>query len=141
MQRIKFAQMVLGRGLEGDRYHDGTGAFSESKRQVIRHVSLISAEAVRRANAGRADELFEAIDTRRNIFLSLSVEQLNNLVGRDFNIGSVWVRGVELCDPCDRPSKLCQKRGFKEAFDGIGGLRVEVLSSGMVSIGDAVFAI
>jgi MOSC domain-containing protein YiiM len=70
--------------------------------------------------------------------VSVEVEELNALVGRDFHIGTVLVRGIELCDPCARPSKLSRKAGFKEAFDGRGGLRVEILSEGAIHLGDPV---
>jgi MOSC domain-containing protein YiiM len=63
---------------------------------------------------------------------------LNSLVGIEFAIGQVWVRGMELCTPCLRPSVLSGKPEFNSAFDGIGGLRVRVLTDGELSKDDEI---
>jgi MOSC domain-containing protein YiiM len=44
--------------------------------------------------------------------------------------------GEELCDPCERPSKLANKKGFLKAYDNNGGIRAQVLDSGEITIGD-----
>ncbi|MEH6467949.1 MAG: MOSC domain-containing protein, partial [Porticoccus sp.] len=79
--------------------------------------------------------------TRRNI-LTRGV-RLNELVGKEFKIGGVVLRGVELCEPCrslgaalessNLPSKL-----VIEKFLHRGGLRVDVLASGVIEIGQEV---
>jgi len=99
---------------------------------VIRQVSLIEQEVVDRVNRTNGTN-FLSEDSRRNIVtLGLS---LNNLVGEEFMVWGVRMRGVELCDPCNLPSKLCGKPGFKNFFSGFGGLRAEILTSGLIYIG------
>jgi len=137
MREVEEVGVVEYAGLEGDRYAGLRGAFSRSGRKVIRHISIIEKEAIERANENR-DAPFEPTDTRRNIVVSGI--RLNALVGKEFFIGKIRMKGVELCEPCDRPSKLCGKPGFKEAFAGFGGLRAEVLTSGVMKVGDAIEA-
>lgn len=136
MLEVREAKALPGRGLVGDRYETRSGSWSKT-REAVRDLSLISQEAIERANENR-EEPFTAEDTRRNIVVSVGVEALNALLGQDFLIGYVLVRGAELCDPCQRPSKLSGKPGFKEAFAGMGGLRVQVISEGTIQVTDKV---
>ncbi len=125
-------------GLEGDRYKNGTGAWSKTREQeAVRDLTLISEEAIALANQGR-DELFTPADTRRNIIVTVGVQQLNDLLGREFSIGRVQVFGAELCHPCKRPSVLSGKPGFAESFKDRGGLRVRVLNEGLIVFGDVI---
>ena len=79
---------------------------------------------------------FLASETRRNIVVAYF--PLNRLVGKEFIIGEALMRGIELCDPCQRPSKLSGKDGFEEAFAGFGGLRAEVIIGGTIKVGDGL---
>lgn len=126
---------LAGIGLEGDRYALGQGAFSDAKRATVRHVSLISQEAIDEANA-MLERPFDRSETRRNIVTQGA--DLNALVGKEFLVGPVRMRGIELCDPCQRPSKLAGKEGFEKAFPMRGGLRAEILSSGPIAVGDGI---
>ena len=127
--------VTKGYGLIGDRYAEGRGAYSRSKVPKIRHVSLIAAEAIAAANEG-LEQPFEEAETRRNL-VTIGLE-LNDLVGAEFSIGGILMRGVELCDPCRRPEKLAGKPGFEEAFQGRGGLRAEALASGIIVVGNII---
>ena len=131
MEQVAKVSVLAGRGIVGDRYGAGIGSFSK-KRPEIRALSLIAEEAIVRANIGRMPP-FLARETRRNLVVSVSPEMLNSLLNEEFAIGEVPVRGVELCDPCTRPSMLCGKVGFKEAFAGMGGLRVIPLNDGEIT--------
>jgi hypothetical protein len=135
MVGVPTIKALVGRGLEGDRYALGTGAWSNSKREVIRHVSLISAEAIAQSNS-KLKEPFDTAETRRNI-LTKGID-LNALVGKEFSVGNVRMRGVELCDPCERPSLIANKKDFNSAFKGRGGLRAEILSDGTISLGNTI---
>lgn len=46
--------------------------------------------------------------------------------------------GTELCDPCARPGKLAGKDGFAAAFESLGGLRAEVMTSGEIGVGQSI---
>ena len=131
MSEVREARALKGLGLEGDRYAGHRGAFSKSGRKVKRQVTLIEQEAIDRAGGK-----FLASETRRNIVVSCF--PLNRLVGKEFIVGESLMRGVELCDPCQRPSKLCGKDGFPELFAGFGGLRAEITIGGTIKVGDGL---
>jgi len=137
MQELQEVKAIEQLGLEGDRYAGERGAWSKSKRKVIRQVSLIEQEAIDRANSV-LETSFLPKETRRNIVVSDF--PLNDLIGKEFMVGDVRMRGVELCDPCKRPPKLIGKSGFEESFTGYGGLRAEILTTGQISVGDTVHA-
>jgi MOSC domain-containing protein YiiM len=133
------ARALAGSGLAGDRYATNQGTFSRSPRQIMRHVSLIAREAIDEANRHlleRGLAPFGLHETRRNI-ITEGVE-VHALLGREFRVGHVRMRGTEPTKPCPRPSALVQKTGFAEAFASRGGVRAEVLSDGIISVGDVV---
>jgi MOSC domain-containing protein YiiM len=128
---------LAGSGFAGDRYAANQGTFSRSA--ILRHVSLIAREAIEEANrvlVERGLAPFGVHETRRNIITD-GVD-VNALLGREFRIGDVRMRGTEPTRPCLRPSALVRKTGFAEAFATRGGVRAEVLSDGIISIGDLI---
>lgn len=131
MQTLEKVQAVAGLGLEGDRYASRAGAYSHTRRltDFDRQATLISQRAV-------AQTAFSLAETRRNLALNSDPELLNGLAGKPFYIGDVEMKGVELCDPCNRPSVLSNKTGFLSAFDKCGGLRARILTDGVISCGD-----
>jgi MOSC domain-containing protein YiiM len=135
MCEVQQVQAVTQVGLMGDRYALGRGAWSNSKKVTIRQVSLIATEAITEANKLLLVP-FLPQETRRNL-LTEGIE-LNGLVGKCFQVGGVAMRGVELCDPCTRPSMLSKKPDFESAFQQRGGLRAEILSDGIISVGSYI---
>lgn len=140
MQSLPYAEVLAGHGILGDRYASASGAYSNTKPPKIRHISLITQTGIAIANEwleGGNELPFTNEETRRNIVLQdMTPDELNHLVGQTFQIGNISMRGTELCAPCHRPADLLSKSGFMDAFEGRGGLRAELLSSGMLSIGD-----
>ena len=139
MQPLTSVQALAGRGLEGDRYALGQGSYSKLTRPGARHVSLIAREAMESSNqelVRRELTPFEPKETRRNIV----VEGIDvyALLGHEFRIGAVRLRGSEPTLPCRIPSAVAGKTGFAEAYHGRGGIRAEVLSDGIISIGDLI---
>ena len=137
MQARSVVRALAGRGLEGDRYALGRGSYSKVARQVARHVSLIGREAMDAAN----DDLlqrglvpFAPDETRRNIV----VEGMDvyDLLGQEFHVGPVRLRGSDPTRPCHIPSTAAGKTGFAEAYHNRGGIRAEILSDGIISIGE-----
>ena len=130
---------LTGRGLEGDRYEGGRGSYSNLARVAARHVSLIAREAIDASNeelVRRGLIPFESSETRRNIVVE-GVD-LYALLGHEFSIGTVRLRGTEPTLPCLVPSAVAGKTGFAEAYRNRGGVRAEILSDGIISIGDFV---
>ena len=138
MQELQAVKAIEQLGLEGDRYAGERGAWSKSKRRVIRQVSLIEQEVIERANTDLKIPFLPG-ETRRNIVVNNF--SLNDLISREFTVGNVRMRGVELCDPCQRPSVLSGKAGFEELFQGCGGLRAAILNTATIRVGDTTEAI
>jgi MOSC domain-containing protein YiiM len=120
--------------LEGDRYFDGTGTFSPQPQRPDFEVTLIEREKVE-AFAAESGLPFTAAAARRNL-VTEGVD-LNALVGREFMVGTVRLRGVRLCEPCAYLAKI----SFPETLRGLvhkGGLRAQIVSEGVIRVGDAV---
>jgi len=62
---------------------------------------------------------------------------LNHLVGREFMLGEVRVRGIRLCEPCSHLQALVGLPVIK-ALRHRGGLRAQILTRGMIRVGDPV---
>jgi MOSC domain-containing protein YiiM len=127
---VTSARLVSGEGIEGDRYfgrHDEPG----------QNVSFVEAEAIEsfQAEYGLPHDLSV---TGRNL-VTRGV-RLNDLVGREFMVGAVRFRGVELCEPCMGLGERLHASGLTPA-DVVkrllhrAGLRADVLSGGQVAAG------
>jgi MOSC domain-containing protein YiiM len=122
------ARLVAGKGVERDRYFSAGGAAPGEA------LTLIAAEALEALAADTGIALGGA-DSRRQI-LTRGID-LNTLVGRDFTVGGIPCRGVELCEPCAHLQSLTAP-GVLRGLVHRGGLRADVLGDGEVSVGDAV---
>jgi MOSC domain-containing protein YiiM len=132
MESRDSVRAVPGRGLEGDRYFFGLGTFSPNPQKPDYEVTLIQKEHIENFQAASALP-FTATHARRNL-VSEGVD-LNLLVGKDFTIGSVRLRGIRLCEPCDHLAKST----FPAVLQGLehkGGLRAQILSEGVIHVGD-----
>jgi hypothetical protein len=140
MQATEHAKIKADSGIEGDRYSLGVGAYSKVEPAKVRHISLIALSGIETANEWlkAGDEpTFNASETRRNIVLKgITAEELNSLVGKQFQLGNIQLLGTELCTPCERPAQLMCKPSFMEAFERRGGIRAKVLNSGTLTVGD-----
>ncbi len=126
------AQAIPGAGLEGDRYALKLGTFYKPEPDY--ELTLIEAEAIEALRRDYQVEL-AAGDARRNI-VTRNVP-LNHLVGKEFAIGEVRIRGIRLCEPCDHLEKVTGKRVMKGLLHR-GGLRAQILTRGTIRVGDAV---
>jgi hypothetical protein len=142
MKCITEVRAVPGHGLEGDRYFTGTGFCSKKSSFGGREVTLIEVESVEalfrgvlNAEGERLGINLTAADTRRNI--ATSGVPLNNLVDREFHVGAVLMRGVRLCEPCKHLEDLTQ-HGVMSGLIHRGGLRAQILTEGLIRVGDAI---
>ena len=62
---------------------------------------------------------------------------LNALVGRPFRVGEVECVGVELCEPCKHLESLTQP-GVIKGLVHRGGLNADVVTGGVIAVGDSV---
>jgi MOSC domain-containing protein YiiM len=128
---------LSGVGLAGDRnatHHDPSAGASAGARSADScDVTLIEAEAVE--NLAAVDITLEPGESRRN--LTTRGVRLNDLVGKEFWIGEVLARGVELCEPCTHLVALTGKPLIKPLAHR-GGLRADLLTSGRIKVGDPI---
>jgi MOSC domain-containing protein YiiM len=128
--RVDTVKAIPGAGLEGDRYALGTGTFSKPKPD--HELTLIESEAIEALKRDYGVNI-EPGNARRNI-VTRDVA-LNHLVGREFLIGEVRVRGIRLCEPCDHLEKLTGLSLIKGLLHR-GGLRAQILTAGVIHVGD-----
>jgi MOSC domain-containing protein YiiM len=133
MEAREEVRALCGRGLEGDRYAIEAGKFSGTK-VGKRAVTLIEREAVAGARAEHDIELAES-ETRRNIVTE--GVPVNHLVGKEFSIGDVRLRGYDLAEPCTYLEGLT-RAGVRSALIHRGGLRAEILDDGTIRVGDPI---
>lgn len=130
---VNEVRAVPGKGLEGDRYFSQAGFYSD-RPGPFREVTLIEIEAIEALRRDHQIEL-EPGDSRRNI-VTRGVP-LNHLVGREFRVGEVRLRGIRLCEPCSHLAGLTQP-GVLPALVHRGGLRAQILTEGMIRLGDTI---
>jgi hypothetical protein len=136
MHRVDRVAARAGRGLEGDRYFEERGTFSNAHGRGY-DLTLIQAEVLDTLElpSGR----LTAEDARRNV-VTRGID-LNALVGEHFRVGDVECFGQRLCEPCahlERLTAAAGKPGVLRALIHKGGLRADVLGDGEIRVGDEI---
>jgi len=134
LEQVQAARVIVGGGIEGDRY------FGVDPKHPGQDITFIEAEEIERFNHENNTSI-GLLSTRRNI-VTRGV-RLSGLVGKEFNIGMVRFRGVELCEPCatlaaNLASTGLSPKSIVAKFVHRAGLRAEVLSSGTIVVGDVL---
>ena len=131
-QTIDQVQAIPGVGLMGDRYAQQQGTFSKPEPDF--ELTLIEAEALEAIKREYEIDLAPG-ESRRNL-VTRDVA-LNHLVGREFSIGEVRIRGIRLCEPCSHLQAITNRPVIK-ALRHRGGLRAQILTEGIIRVGDRV---
>jgi MOSC domain-containing protein YiiM len=126
--------LVAGAGIVGDRCYGAEQSY------LGQNLTLIEAEEIAAFNA-RNGAAIALTDLRRNV-VTRNV-RLNSLVDRVFAIGAIKLRGVQLCEPCGTLATHLAATGLPKAeivreFTHRAGLRVDVLTSGSIRVGDSL---
>ena len=133
MESALEVKAIAGQGLEGDRYSLGLGEWSKTPGGG-REITLIEIETI------------EALEREGSITISPGAARrnvvtrgvpLNHLVGREFQVGAVRLRGMRLCEPCAYLESIT-RRGLIAALVHRGGLRAEIATSGTIRVEDAI---
>jgi MOSC domain-containing protein YiiM len=138
MVRLDCAVARADRGLEGDRYFDKRGTFSNVHGRGY-DLTLIEAEVLDSLQLPTGRLAPE--EARRNV-VTRGIE-LNALVGKPFTIGDVRCFGQRLCEPCAHLERLTARHGKPGTLRALihkGGLRADVLSDGEIRVGDRITA-
>jgi len=123
---------IPGVGLNGDRYARKQGTLYKPEPDF--ELTLIEAEAIE-ALKGEYNVELSLAEARRNV-VTRDVP-LNHLVGREFLLGDVKVRGIRLCEPCEHLQAMVGRPVIK-GLRHRGGLRAQILTEGVIRVGDAV---
>lgn len=124
---VDSVRAVAGKGLEGDRY------FFESGAKPGQALTLVEQEVVE--DVGLAPG-----GTRRQLTVSgagLEGKGLNDLIGKKFRVGAVECYGVELCEPCEHLERMTRPGIIKDLVHR-AGINADILTDGMVSVGDEI---
>lgn len=128
MNSVSEAKAIAGKGLKGDRYFD---------QPKYAQLTLIEAEAIEAMASGVGYALSFG-DARRNI-VTRGVA-LDDLVGVEFRVGEITVRGTKLSEPCAHLASLTDERVLR-GLAHKGGIKAEILSDGIIRVGDRVVLI
>jgi hypothetical protein len=135
MRPVQRAVARAGRGLEGDRYFDQRGTFSDAYDRG-HDLTLVEVEALGELQLPAGP--VTPADARRNI-VTRGID-LNALVGRRFSVGGVECFGQRLCEPCAHLERVNAKPGTLRALVHRGGLRADVLADGEICLADPIAA-
>ncbi|HWM49849.1 MAG TPA: MOSC domain-containing protein [Thermoplasmata archaeon] len=133
MRSVDRVRAIPGKGLEGDRYFEASGTYSD-RPGPGREITLIESEAID-AMARDNEITIPAGAARRNVVTRGT--PLNHLVGKEFEVGRVRLLGVRLCEPCSHLESLTRK-GLIAGLVHRGGLRAQILTQGEIRVGDAI---
>ena len=138
MDDLDEARLAAARGIEGDRYFNGTGTYSP--KPDAREVTLIEMEvleAIARGDPpapGKQVELAPE-DHRRNL-TTIGVP-LGHLVGKRFKVGEAVLTGGRLNFPCRYLEKLLGRPVYAPLLNRSGlNCRIEV--GGIIRNGDPI---
>jgi MOSC domain-containing protein YiiM len=133
LKNLEQVRAVEGKGLEGDRYYNRTGTYSD-KHDESREATFIESESLEALESDYHVEL-KGAESRRNI--STRGVALNHLVGKEFKVGEATFRGIRLCEPCTHLEEVSGKKVLKGLIHR-GGLRAQIVKSGLIHVGDQV---
>ena len=127
MRQVEAAQLVAGRGIEGDRYR--------TTRDGARQVTLISAEHLDAVARYLGLEVLDPAILRRNLLVR--GVNLLALKGRRFAVGAALLEYSGEAHPCSRMEAALGPGGYN-AMRGHGGITARIVTGGMVRLGDAL---
>ena len=127
---VNEVKAIKGKGLINERH------FKENNEERCQ-ITLIEIENINHYNK-LTGATIPAINFLRNIVTEGI--KLNELVGKEFLIGSVKVKAHDLCKPCKYLQESLQQKNVVKEFLYTGGLRCEILSSGKICVDDQIIS-
>ena len=127
---VNDVEAIKGKGLVNERH------FKENNEKRCQ-ITLIEIENINHYNKLTGTTI-PAINFLRNIVTEGI--KLNELVGKEFLIGSVKVKAHDLCRPCKYLQESLKQKNVIKEFLYTGGLRCEILSSGKICVNDQIIS-
>lgn len=131
MEKINSVQAIKNHGLQGDRYYNNCGFW---KATDACQVTLISMYDLRKAKRRSQLDLNNGSHRRNLVIDGIKTKSLQ---GQVFRIGDAVFRYQKPRPPCGYLDKI-QGRGMAHALGSHSGVCLQVLRSGLLSIGDTV---
>ena len=128
MQDVDTVEVIASKGIVTDRY------FKENNDQALQ-ITLIESENIDYYNQ-ISETNIPYISFRRNI-ITKGI-QLNDLVGKEFLIGNVKIKGHRLCAPCRYLQEMLKQKNLVKKLLNRGGLRCEILTDGIISVNNPI---
>ena len=127
---VNEVEAIKGKGLVNEKH------FKENNEKRCQ-ITLIEIE-----NINHYNKLTGTTIPAINFFRNIVTEGigLNELVGKEFLIGSVKVKAHDLCRPCKYLQESLQQKNVVKEFLYTGGLRCEILSSGKICVDDQIIS-
>jgi MOSC domain-containing protein YiiM len=128
IQEVEKIELLSGKGVVEDRH------FQESN-DARTQITLIESENIDYFNK-KFNVQIPYVDFRRNI-ITQGIE-LNKFIGKKLMIGETKIEGKNLCRPCKHLQELLNHEEIIKEFIQKGGLRCEILVSGIIKVGDKI---
>jgi MOSC domain-containing protein YiiM len=124
---VERIECVAGSGIRGDRFYDYRDDYKGQ-------ITFFSFEVFERLSARFELQNKSVGALRRNVIVS--GVNLNDLIGEKFSVQGVQLRGTAHCKPCYWMNQAVAS-GAEEFLGENGGLRAQILSDGVIAVGDA----
>ena len=121
-------EAIKGKGLLNDRKFDDNN-------EKVRQITLIEIENINYFNKISKTNI-PSLKFRRNI-ITKGIK-LNDLLGKEFTVGSAKIKAHDLCRPCKYLQDKLKQNNLVKEFLRRGGLRCEILLSGSICVGDRI---
>ena len=128
IQEVEKIELLSGKGVIEDRHFQET---NDARTQI----TLIESENIDYFNK-KFNVQIPYVDFRRNI-ITQGIE-LNKFIGKKLMIGETKIEGKDLCRPCKHLQELLNHEEIIKEFIQKGGLRCEILVSGIIKVGDKI---
>ncbi len=136
MLNVNQIVLEVRKGTFGDRYYNQEGTFSnKGEIEPDRDVTLIEIEKIDALNKEHNLNI-TAEDLRRNIVVTNC--DLNSLVGKEFQIGEVVLKGLRLCEPCKYLSNKLDNEQVLSQMVHKAGLRAQIIKGGSIDLNSQV---
>ena len=128
IRSLNEVEMIQNKGLLNDR------KFKDNN-QKKSQVTLIEIENIVYYNNISKTKI-SPLDFRRNIVTENI--RLNELIGKEFFVGKVKLKGHDLCRPCKYLQEKLRQNNFVKELLRRAGLRCEILTTGKINVGDII---
>ena len=128
IEEVEKVELLSGKGVVDDRH------FQENNNPK-NQLTLIESENIDDYNKKFSVQI-PYVNFRRNI-ITQGIE-LNKLVGKQFFVGEIKIKGNDLCRPCKHLQETLKQIDIVKEFLQKGGLRCEILTSGIIKVGDTI---